>query len=147
MDKPGNYSQYTGDISVGFWVPYVICSLNMSVQNSSFRENTSLSIEDDSIRYFFRADVHTKNVPYTMRVDLGFNNLKRSYTSAAAETDEFKSFFAGLEGTYTINPSLKVLLGGEMPVYSWGAGNLGNPPKKTILFEARMGVIYSFGKQ
>jgi hypothetical protein len=155
MDKTGNYSQYSGDISVGFWVPYVICSLNMSIRNFTIRENAVLSIKDESVRYFFRADVHTKNVPYTISLDFGYQSLRRSYTLqevsggnivSNTETDNFKSFFLGMEGTYTFSPSLKFLLGGEMPVYSWGARDLKKPSKGTMLFELRMGVIWTFGQ-
>jgi len=155
MDKRGNYSQYTGDISVGFWVPHVICSLNMSVRNHSFREHGDILVEDELRRYFLRADVYTKNVPYTIKVDLGYQNLMRSYTTQSfnginivknTDADEFKSVFVGMEGTYTLNPALKFLLGGEMPVYYWGVQPMKKPSKGTMLFEARAGVVWTFDK-
>ena len=152
MDKKGNHSQYTGDISVGFWVPHVICSLNMSVQDYTLRKEENLLVEDELKRYFFSADVYTKNVPYTIQLDLGFQKLSRSYVSQRVEndnivkdteTDEFKSVFAGMEITYTFSPALKFLLGGEMPVYFWGVSPMKNPSKGTILFEAHIGVIWT----
>lgn len=155
MDIPNNYMQSSGNISAGFWVPHVICSLNMNVSSFTLRRKANLLIEDALTRYFFRADVYTKNVPYTVHVDLGYQKLSRSYTSQKIDsgdivkdtkTDEFKSVFIGLEGTYTLSPALKFLLGGEIPVYSWGVLPLKNPPKNTFLFQARAGITWTFGQ-
>ena len=152
MELTGGYSQYSGDISLGFWVPYVICSLNYSIKNFTQKPEGNLYIEDDSVRYFFRADVFTKNVPYTMRVDLGFQTLSRSYTSRVisdtdiemdTEQDVFRLFFVGLEASYRLNEKLRFLLGAEFPVYYWGVSPLKSPPKGTVLFETRLGVVWS----
>ena len=152
MEKTGNYSQYGGDAGLGFWVPYVICSLNTGISNFTVRERGNLLIEDELSRYFFRADVFTKNVPYDIRVDLGYQSLRRSYISHKIEnnriandvqTDEFKSVFLGLEGIFTVNPSLRILLGLEMPIYYWGVRPLQEPPKSTVFLEARAGVIWT----
>jgi hypothetical protein len=151
-EKTGNYSQYSGDLAAGFWVPYVICSLNMSIRNFSFRESENLLIEDESRRYFFKADVYTKNVPYTIRVDLGYQSLSRSYTSRVidngkiavnTETDEFKSLFIGFEGSFTFSQSLKILLGTEIPFYSWSVRPMKEPPRDTLFFNARAGIIWT----
>ena len=153
MDIIGNYSQTTGDISVEFWVPYVICSLNMSTRNFTLRENATLLIEDELTRYFFSADVYAKNMPFTVRVNLGFQDLKRTYDSRKIEnntiakdtqTDEHKSVFAGLEAKYTISPALKILLGGEMPIYSWSVRPLKDPSKGILFFRATAGFILTF---
>ena len=152
MENKGNYSQYAGEVGVGFWVPYVICSLNLSIQNFALREQADLLIEDEAVRYFFRANVHTKNVPYTIRVDLGYQSLRRVYTTwtvdsgaivKKSETDEYKSLFVGLEGSYTFSPALKFLLGGEMPVYSWPVRPMQDPPKGSKLFMLRAGVVWT----
>jgi len=152
MDIKDNYFQRTGALSAGFWVPYVVCSLNMSIQTFSFREELNLLIEDNLTRYFFRADVYTKNIPYTIRVDLGFQNLSRSYSSQIingvilekeTETDEFKSIYLGLEGTYTFSPELKFLLGGDIPVHSWGVRPMKEPSRSTFFFQAWTGVIWT----
>jgi len=159
MDIENNYIQRTGNISAGFWVPHVVCSLNMNLRYFTQRETADILIEDKSGRYFFRADVYTKNVPFGIRVDLGYQSLSRSYSTQYiddsgpeivivkdTETDELKSIFMGLELSYTLNESLKVLLGGEMPVYSWPGGQMKAPSKSAFLFEARAGVIWTIIK-
>jgi len=152
METTGNYFQRSGDLSAGFWVPYVVCSFNVNVRDYTVREQANLLIEDTSTRYFFRADVYTKNIPYTIRLDLGFQDLSRSYTSQKidgvnivreTQTDEFKSIFVGLEGSYTVNPELTIFLGGEMPVYSWGVRPMKDPPKSSFLFRAWTGFTWT----
>ena len=150
MEKRGMHSQYSGELGIGFWVPYVVCSFNTGRENFSQRERTNLLIEDELARYFFRADVYTKNVPYTIRVDLGYQNLSRSYTSPETDgtdivyrgqSDEFKSLYMGLEGIFSIDPGLRLFLGGEMPVYSWAVRPMKDPPKSQMLYQARFGFI------
>jgi len=150
MDKEGNYSLISADLSAGFWVPYVVCSFNIKLQNFTLRERTTLLIEDELIRYYFRADVFTKNFPYTVRVDLGYQNLKRSYTSLEVDgsnivqtniTDEFKSLFVGLEGTFAVTPGLKLVLGAEMPIYFWSVRPMKDPSREIKFYEIRAGII------
>jgi len=152
MEKKGNYSQISTDLAAGFWVPYVICSFNLSIKNLTLREEIDLLIEDENIRYYFRADVFAKNFPYNIKVDLGFQNLKRSYLSMGVSgtkivqntiTDEFKSLFLGLEGTFSISPAFKLVVAAEMPVYSWSARPMMDPPKDTMFFELRLGMIWT----
>ena len=152
MEKKGNYSQISADLSAGFWVPYVICSLNTSIKRFTIREKTILLTEDESVRYFFRADIFAKNYPYTVRVDFGFQNLKRSYTSmeiASSKivqndiTDEFKSLFLGMEGTFSINSVYTVILGAEMPIYSWSVHPMKSPQENSRFFEAKVGMIWT----
>ena len=143
MDKTDNYFQRSGDISAGFWVPYVICSLNLYLRNFAYRDNSDLLIEDLATRYFFRADVYTKNMPFTICVDLGFEKLSRSYTYSDTDTDELKSVYMGLEGNFSLHPAVKMLLGAHIPVYSWAVRPMGDPPKKSFLFQAWAGVIWT----
>jgi hypothetical protein len=154
LDVPGNYLQKNAEISAGFWVPYVVCSFNLVTRNFALQKEANLLIEDSLIRYFFRADVFSKNVPYTCRLDLGYQNLSRSYSfysvKAASldrnsETDEFKALYIGLETSYTVSPALKLLLGGEMPVYSWSSRPMKSPDKGRFLFGARAGIILTIG--
>jgi hypothetical protein len=150
LNTPGNYLQKTAEISAGFWVPYVVCSLNMSVKSFAQEKEANLLIEDSITRYFFRADVFSKNVPYTCRVDLGYLNMSRSYSSYVinvpsldrnSETDEFKALYMGLEASYMVSPGLKLLLGAEMPVYSWSVHPMKSPDKGSLLFQIHAGVI------
>ena len=152
-EKTGYNSQNTGSLSAGFWVPYVICSLNLNVRNFAKREEEHFLIEDGLERWFFRADIFTKNVPFTIRLDFGYQSLERSYTSrfikydaivTKTETDEFKSIFVGVEGRFNVNERLKIILGAEMPVYSWGERPMKDPPGDSLFFQAKAGMVLTF---
>ncbi|AEF83005.1 hypothetical protein [Leadbettera azotonutricia] len=148
LEDPGDYAQDTRNVSLGFWVPYVICSFNLETKKHTELEKSESLTEDAVRRYFFRANVFTKNVPYTIQVDFGYQNLSRSYSDYSlvkknTESDEFKALFMGLEMTYTIVPGFKVFLGGEMPLYAWSAGDMKDPGKKTFLFQFHGGIVWT----
>jgi hypothetical protein len=156
LDIAGNYLQKSAGVSAGFWVPHVVCSFNLVARNFALQKKANLLIEDSLVRYFFRADVFSKNVPYTCRVDLGYQKMSRSYSSYLVngsnldrdnQTDEFKALYIGLETSYMVSPALKLLLGGEMPVYSWSVRPMRSPDKGSFLFKAYAGIILTLGSR
>jgi len=155
MEKRGNYSQTNADLRIGFWVPHVICSFNFEIKDFTLREKIALLIEDKQTRFYFRSDVFTKNFPYNFIVDIGYQSLKRSYISMGIKgteivqttvTDELKSIFLGLEGSFTLTPALKLIAGGEIPVYSWSVRPMEDPPKSAMFFELRLGIIWTLSR-
>jgi hypothetical protein len=150
-DFPGDYAQTSGEAALGFWLPNVIPVFSFNMKSFTRRMNETLLVRDELLRYGLSADIFSKNVPYTIRVDIGYESLKRSYTPAGGalgktETDELKSIYAGFEGTWRIIPRLRLLLGLEMPVYSWAAQPLKKPGHGAVLFQSHAGIIYSFGE-
>jgi len=154
LGTTGSYTQKTGELSAGFWVPNVICSLNLQSYSFTIKEKPNLTIDDSLVKYFFRADVFAKNVPFTIKVDIGYGLLSRSYytqsitgtlpdleLSSDVISDEFKFIYLGLEAFYRINPMFKIFLSGEMPVYSWSAPKMKNPAKGTFIFQSMAGVV------
>jgi hypothetical protein len=140
----GDYLQQTGEFALGFWVPYVVCTLSINSRGFTRWKTGDLLMKDELIRYQFRADVFTKNVPYTIRIDMGYQSLKRSYMSSAGATaDELKSIYIGVEGSYRIIPSLRLILGMEMPVFVWGVQPLKAPGKNTFLYQFGGGLIWT----
>ena len=152
-EKTGFHNIYSANLSLGFWIPHVICSFNMDIQNFTIRETENLIIEDMLERWYFRANIFAKNVPYTIIMDIGYQNLKRAYTGStviggnvnrATETDQLHSIFTNIEGMITINHRIKLILGGFLPIFSWSELPMLNPPRDTTLFQANAGVILSF---
>jgi hypothetical protein len=86
-------------------------------------------------------------------MDLGYQSLTRSYSSDViiggtdldriTDTDEFKCLYLGMEVSYVIIPELKVLLGGELPVYSWSVRPMKDAAKEKVFFQAHAGVIWT----
>ncbi|MDR3167239.1 MAG: hypothetical protein LBT93_04790 [Treponema sp.] len=137
---PGDYIQEKGSLILGFWVPYVVCSLGIHTKNFIQRRDSDLLIEDEQIRYLFRGDLFVRNVPYTIQVNLGYQELKRSYTTAGnTQRDELDSLFIGFELVYMPRSTLRFFLGGEMPVYSWGKRPLRGPDPHVPLLQVHGG--------
>lgn len=141
---PGDYVQKTGFLDLGFWVPHVICAFGVHTKNFTQQKDRDLVIEDEQIRYQFTGDIFTKNAPYTIRVNLGYQELRRSYTTLGnTQRDELHSVFIGLELTYMVRSTLGFFLGGEMPVYSWGEKPLKGPDPRVLLFQAHGGFTWT----
>jgi hypothetical protein len=147
LANTGDFLQQSGEAALGFWAPNAICALQASTRSFTERIGRNLLIKDELIRYQFRADVFSKNVPYTIRVDLGYQSLRRSYSGGYADdTDEVESIFLGFEGTWRIVPPVRIILGVEMPVYSWGSSPLKGPDRDDVLFNAHAGLIWTIGE-
>lgn len=145
---PGDYTQSAGEVSLGFWLPNVIPVLSINAKSFTKRIHETLLVRDELIRYQFSADVFSKNVPYTIRVDMGYESLKRSYTPGSAdktETDELKSLYLGFEGTWQVSTPLKLILGLEMPVFSWAEQPMKSPARDSALFQFHAGAAWKFG--
>ncbi|MDR2159008.1 MAG: hypothetical protein LBP23_02950 [Treponema sp.] len=146
LASTGDFLQQSGEAALGFWAPNVVCTLQVNTRSFTERISRNLLIKDDLTRYQFRADVFSKNVPYTIRVDLGYQSLKRSYSGGTADdTDEFESIYLGFEGSYRVVPRIRIILGVEMPVYSWGSNPLKSPGRSTVLFNAHAGLNWTIG--
>ena len=150
---PGNYSQRSGGFSAGFWAPNVICSFNIDMKSFALQRNSGLFIEDSMSRYFFRADVSGADNPLSFVFDMGYGSLKRTYVThevpgaeiiREAPSDEVKFLFLGLKGAYSINPSLKVFISGEIPLYFWSVRPMKNPSKTDYLYNFSLGVTMNF---
>jgi hypothetical protein len=150
-DRPGDYLQSTGEASIGFWVPNVICSFSAGAKKFTRRINNELLTIGEHIRSQLSFDVYSKNVPYTIRIDLGYQSLKRSYVTEDiagrfTETDELKSIYGGFEGTWRIAAPLKLILGLEMPLYTWAEQPLQKPGSDTVFFQIHAGAVWSFNQ-
>jgi hypothetical protein len=143
----GDYTQETGSLALGFWVPYAVTTLGANLKRFTKQVDGALVTEDEWTRYLLSAEVFTKNVPYTVHVDMGYQTLKRSYFSPLkTDSDTLKSVFLGFETTFRINSLLKIILGAEMPVYSWGANPLKNP-RGVVLYQAHTGLVLTLNRK
>jgi hypothetical protein len=147
LSLPGDYLQQENSAALGFWIPNVVISLALDIKSYTERVDKDLITKDERTRYHIIADVFSKNVPYTVTVDAGYQSLTRSYTPKGGandtETDELKSIYLGFDVQYRINPRFGLILGAEMPVYSWSTKPLIGPDVKTLLYEAHGGFVWT----
>jgi hypothetical protein len=144
LTMPGDYIQEGGEMTLGFWVPHVIASLSITSRGFTEQLTEALVTRDEHIRYQLGAEVFSKNVPYTVHIDMGYQSLRRSYITGTVQTDELRSIYAGFEAIFAVLPSIKLILGAEAPIYSWGKAPLKAPPQTTFMYRAHTGVSLSF---
>ncbi|MDR0390234.1 MAG: hypothetical protein LBH73_09190 [Spirochaetaceae bacterium] len=138
-----DYAAEYGRIALGFWVPYVVITLN--AEREEFLTNKSGGfIRDSRLRYSLNAAAFKKNVPYTIDLDFGYQILAREY-NATGDTDSLRSLFLGCEFRTDLRPGFTLILGGEAHLYTWGKDPLKAPQRSTILYEARTGFIWALG--
>ncbi|MDR1177540.1 MAG: hypothetical protein LBK64_01795 [Spirochaetaceae bacterium] len=137
----GDYSEEYGRAALGFWVPFAVITLSAEREEFSSMNGSGVLIRDRRIRYGFSAAAFKKNVPYTVDLKLGYQILEREYVPS--DTDSLKSLYLGCEFRASIRPTLSFVLGGEMPLYTWGKDPLKSPSRSTPLYEVRTGFIWT----
>jgi hypothetical protein len=144
---PGDYVQERSEISLGFWMPNVITTFRVASDAFTEKKSAAMVVEDVRSRYELVADIYKKNVPYTAHVVMGYQSLKRSYIgNASTDIDELGSLLLGLDLSAQVTDNLKLMVGGELPMYSWGIGNMRSPAASLVLYEVRTGVTWTIPK-
>jgi hypothetical protein len=140
---PGNFLQEYREVRAGFWVPYAVVTLGSNTRTILEKQGNTGFISQWE-RYFFAADVYEKNIPWTLRVDLGFQRLNWLIQERPREGYHFNSIYAGLEIGRQINYSLRIYVAGEFSVYSWESQNLtgAKPFTATVFGDFRLGAVW-----
>ncbi|MDR2144051.1 MAG: hypothetical protein LBP29_06755 [Treponema sp.] len=148
-ESEGDYEARHGRLELGFWLPNIVNTLSISEKNYDSREKENLDVRNKILRYHYSADVYAKNVPYRVVLNLGYQTLTRSIVNRAAftvEEDVYNIIFLGAETSFNVRPNLRLIFGGETPVYSWGKKPL-TKKDKLILFEAYAGFTYTIERR
>jgi hypothetical protein len=159
FEYAGDYSQESGEIVIGCWLPYVIPSVSASIKNFTKLNEDFILIRDEYIRYQASAEIFAKNFPLTVRLDFGYETLARTYKDKRPDvdvgdlhesindvrTDEIMAMFAGGEVKWQITKMLCFIAGYEMPIYTWSE----KPVRKMIssdsfFYQCKAGVVFAF---
>ncbi|MDR1308048.1 MAG: hypothetical protein LBK74_10810 [Treponema sp.] len=125
LHEKGDYTLETGSIALGFWLPNLINTLSFTAKQFTLFQAEDLLTEDELLRFCYRVEIYSKNVPYTVSIDMGYQTLIRSYDGPLVrEKDTYHALFLGFETALTIRPLFTLLFGAEIPVYSWGKAPL-----------------------
>ena len=134
------YSLETSCISLGFWLPNLLSTINLSAN----KYNDGPLIQDELLRVSYRADIHAKNIPYTVSIEMGYQALTRGYSSSGE--DIIRAVFLGFEADVNIKPNFTLILGSEIPVFIWGKDDL-KKAKNHWFFQAFAGFKWSLEKR
>jgi hypothetical protein len=145
LAAPGDYVQERSEVLIGFWVPNIMISARLASQSFTYKTTAALTTVDERTRYEFVADIFKKNIPYTVRLNIGYENLKRTYVHAeTSDEDELGAAIIGMDAAMQISDTMKVTAGAEGALYVWGIGDLGSPPTDDALYTVRVGLVLTF---
>lgn len=139
----GDYVQERSELVAGFWVPNLLVSARLATDAFTLKDAADLTIVDERTRYELVAEAFKKNVPYTVKLNMGYENLKRSYeglTKATSFADELGAAIIGMELSVQATDSFRFNVGAEGALYAWGIGDLESPASSKPFFTARAGV-------
>ncbi len=148
--KSGDYMQEHNKISVGYYVPHAICSLNLITKRYVTQKTDSLEIDDSFTEYSFDVDIFQKNVPVRVLLSFAYQQLERIYSTAAEnDTNKLNSVILGTGFRIEASPRLTILTEIDSNVYSFGkAGSeslsLSGSGLGMYLFRAEVGAEMHF---
>ncbi|MCL1928332.1 MAG: hypothetical protein FWG07_06030 [Treponema sp.] len=137
-----DYGLETSSISLGFWIPNLLNTF--SVTSSKFSEFNTILIQDELFRASYRADIHAKNAPYMVSIEMGYQSLIRSYEMLYEDT--IRAVFLGFETNIILKPQFILIIGAEMPIFVWGKTPL-ERAKDRWFFRAFTGFKWNIQKQ
>lgn len=140
----GDFYQANSVLEAGFWVPNVIISGRVSLEEFIDKLNASDIANDRRLRYEFVANFFKKNVPYTIELRLGYQESSRSLSIAGVESaDILYTLLAALKLSARVHRTTQIHLGGEFYPVSWTNGGMLPPAAATPLFSVSGGLTLS----
>lgn len=171
IESGANYDQSMGKVSLGVYLPYVICTLGLEQKSYGKTESIELESIEKRTDYFFNADIYNKNIPVQILLGFIYRVQTKSYTSTSISSEVVDG-----ENSYKVSKSTReevlnsavirlgltiefasfiaMIIDGSVGVYSFGnitdssadsKANMILPKElpKSLLFEAEVGLRVS----
>jgi hypothetical protein len=117
----GDYLQELNRLSVGYYIPFAICSLNLTTKRFITQKTDTLEVEDALTRYSFDVDIYQKNVPVKVLLSFAYQHIDRIYTSTASKSENtLNSLILGTRLEFEVSPKLSLLADLDHNIYSFG---------------------------
>ncbi len=141
--QEGDYLQERNVATLGFYVPFAICSIGLHTKKYTEKVADGERIDTQYI-YSFTTDIYKKNVPYKVIVNFAFHQLSKTFIEAAGTTvHTLNSLVAGFQVDIFASEVITLQLGLDSSIYTFGTNALlgiSNPGPGGYLFDARAGV-------
>lgn len=143
----GDYAQELSQLEAGWYIYNAICSVSLLTRKFYYTESPGSILADASNRYAFSVDMFRKGTPYKIKLDLGYQDLSRTYPAGTKET--LGVVFLGAQVTAGIADGLSLLATLESGVYAFGLDELAGkgPNPSSFLFRAGLGLRYTPGSR
>ena len=121
--KVGDYLQELNEISVGYYIPNAICSVNLTSKSFVTKQAETLEVDDSFTEYAFKVDIFQKNVAFRALLSFAYQTLTRTYLDTAASLtyeNTLNSLILGTNFTFQVADGLSLLTNLESNIYSFG---------------------------
>lgn len=158
FSRDGDYLQELSELSVGYYIPNAICSVNLATKSFITRKSSILEIDDTLTEYSFKVDIFQKNVPFGILLSFGYEKLQRTYTDTSAATpviseNILNSIILGTRFSFQASETMKITADLDSNVYSFGTADDGTTASplsvpetlpEAYLFRSTVGVTWTF---
>ncbi|HOV62273.1 MAG TPA: hypothetical protein PLG43_00135 [Spirochaetia bacterium] len=144
--KEGDYIQERNEVSLGFYVPNAIVSLNLITKDYA-EKAASREIDTSFTEYSFKTEVFQKNIPYRFLLSFGYQKLVKTFADDSDTSDNtIHSLVLGTDINADLSKALSLLINLESSIYTFGYkdGDLISFPESgpgIYLFRASVGFV------
>jgi len=123
--QTGDYLQELNKISAGFYVPNAICSVSILTKRYSEKTDTAEAVSNLT-EYTFQTDLYKKNVPYSILLTFGYQQIQRILDAEAADGSTYTlgSLILGTKITLKVSPAFSIVADLSSSIYSFGLDEL-----------------------
>ena len=150
--ETGDYLQERTEVSLGFYVPNVICSLNLESRTFTQMKD-SAEVVDRLTVYSLKTDIFQKNLPFRVLLTFGYQSMVKKFidssVSPPTKTNTLNSIILGFDAHINASRFLVLTFSLDNSVYSFGQDQLlgiSNPGPGGYLFRASAGFIIDFAQ-
>ena len=121
--KVGDYIQEKNLITIGYYIPNAICSLNLVTKSFVMKQGDALEVDDSFTEYSFKVDIFQKNVAFRTVLSFAYQTLSRSYfntSTGITSTNILNSLVFGTHFKFNFSDNLSLFTTLESNVYSFG---------------------------
>ncbi|MCD6396892.1 MAG: hypothetical protein J7L71_05090 [Spirochaetaceae bacterium] len=121
--KVGDYIQEYNKISIGYYIPNAICSVDLTSKSFVTKQAANLEVDDSFTEYAFKVDMFQKNVSFRALLSFAYQTLTRTYlntSTSISHENKLNSLILGTDFTFKLNDGLSLITNLESNIYSFG---------------------------
>ncbi len=121
--KVGDYIQEYNKVSIGYYIPNAICSLNLTSKSFVTKQAANLEVDDSFTEYAFKVDMFQKNIAFRALLSFAYQTLTRTYLNtdtSISHENKLNSLILGTDFTFKLNDGLSFITNFESNMYSFG---------------------------
>ena len=119
--KEGDYLQELNKITLGYYIPHAICSLNLTTKRFVTQKTPDLESDTSFNEYSFDVNIFQKNVPIRLLLSFAYQKTERVYSTDSDSTrNSLNSLIFGTRVQVETSPRLSLIADIDHNIYSFG---------------------------